>query len=117
MRLILNPGGCSEYLLPISQGQRFAIIHPARKQSGSLYDDYCKKGKVDVTVSANGEESSFICFPDPDSCDAHSCTGDFESVLTEDLTEVVLTLCVPESEPNPAAVWEINISEVNNNMT
>ena len=107
----MNPGGCAEYQLPVEVDQKFAIIHPARK-AGEPYEDYCPKAAVDVEITANGLQTQFSCFPDPDNCKSTACVGNFESVMSEDVTEVQLSLCVADTDPNTAAIWEINISEV-----
>ena len=112
MRLILNPGGCAEYKLPVETDQQFAIIHPARKDVGGPYENYCPKAKVDVTVEANGLKANFNCFLEADSCSSSSCAGSFASVLSEDVAEVQLSLCVADTDPNTAAIWEIDISKV-----
>ena len=110
-RLILNPGGCAVYVLPVFEEQRFAIIHPARK-AGEYYDDYCPKGEINIHISNNEQLTNFTCFPDPDDCRSNACVGDFESIITEGLTEVELSICVNEEEVNTAAIWELNISKV-----
>ena len=112
MRLILNPGGCAEYKLPVETDQQFAIIHPARKDVGGPYENYCPKAKVDVGVEANGLEASFSCFLDSASCESLACVGSFENVLSEDVSEIKMSLCVADSDPNTAAIWEIDISKV-----
>ena len=91
--------------------QKFAIIHPARK-AGEPYEDFCPKAVVDVELSANGLQTQFSCFPDPDNCKSTACVGNYESVMSEDVAEVQLSLCVADTDPNTAAIWEINISEV-----
>ena len=49
-RLILSPGGCAEYVLPVKADQNFAIIHPARKTTEGPYEDYCPKALINVAV-------------------------------------------------------------------
>ena len=112
MRLILNPGGCAVYQLPVEEDQRFAIIHPARKAADGPYESYAPKARVDVGVEANGLKAEFVCFPEPDSSDSTSCVGSFEPVLSRNVTEVQMVLCVNESDPNTGAIWEIDISKV-----
>lgn len=90
------------------------MIHPARK-AGVPWENYCPKGKVDVEVAAGDQRYQFQCFPEPDDCGSSACIGDFLSLLTENVTEVDLSLCVAETEVNTAAIWEINISEVGSN--
>ena len=111
MRLILNPGGCAVYRFPLEADQRFAMIHPARK-AGVPWESYCPKGSMEVEVAAGDQKYLFRCFPDPEDCGSSACIGDFLSLLTENVTEVDLSLCVPETEVNTAAIWEINMSEV-----
>ena len=111
-RLILNPGGCAVYLLPVKEEQTFTLIFPARKPSGGLYEDYCGKGRLNVVISSGSKETNFTCFDDPTSCDASACVGNFEPVLTEDFDEIQLSLCVPETDSNTASIWELNVSKV-----
>ena len=115
LRLILNPGGCAVYKLPVETDQKFVIIHPARKAADGPFESYAPKARVDVQVKANGLETEFVCFPEADSPDSTSCVGSFVSVLSKNVTEVQIVqmvLCVNESDPNTAAIWEIDISKV-----
>ena len=107
----MNPGGCSVYVLPVNEEQKFAIIHPARK-AGDPWENYCPKGRVDVQVTNNDQQTTFSCFPDPDDCRSNACVGSFESIITEGLSEIELSLCVNAKEVNTASIWEINISKV-----
>ena len=91
------------------------MIHPARK-AGVPWENYCPKGKVDVEMAAGDQKYVFQCFPDPEDCGSSACIGDFLSLLTENVTEIDLSLCVAETEVNTAAIWEINISEVSSNI-
>ena len=108
----MNPGGCAEYKLPVEADQKFAIILPARKDVGGPYEDYCPRARVDVGGEANGLRPEFVCFASADNCDATSCTGSFQSVINDEVTEIEMSLCVAESDPNTAAIWEILISKV-----
>ena len=112
MRLILNPGGCAEYRLPVDEGQKFAIIHPARKDGGGSNEVYGPKATVDIGVKANEIQTNFFCFTEPNNMASTPCVGSFESVLGNNVTEVSLNLCVNENDNNTAALWEIDISKV-----
>ena len=112
LRLILNPGGCAMYQFPVKTDQQFAIIHPARKAADGPFESYAPKARVDVQVKANGLETEFVCFPEADSPDSTSCVESFVPVLSKNVTEVQMVLCVNESDPNTAAIWEIDISKV-----
>lgn len=120
-RTILNPGGCASYSLPFRVDQTSVMVHPARKM-GSVYQDYCNKGKVEAEVSINGKADKvrFDCFTDPTSCSSKACLGQVGPVLAdldqEDLEAVHtcrLSLCVPANETRTASLWEINISSSN----
>ena len=110
----MNPGGCAVYVLPVNveDDQKFALIHPGRKDVGELYEKYCPKGRVEVEVYQNDKKANFSCFVDPDDCKSSTCVGDFATVLEDETEEVELSLCVPEDEVNTASIWEINISKV-----
>ena len=114
MRLILNPGGCAVYQLPVETDQQFAIIHPARKD-GDPWPNYCPKASVNVTITASNLQEDFTCFHEADNCDSTACVGNFESVMSKiQVTEIQMSLCVAATDPNTAAIWEINISQVVN---
>ena len=114
MRLILNPGGCAVYQLPVEIDQKFAIIHPARKD-GDPWPNYCPKASVNVTITASDLQEDFTCFHEADNCDSTACVGNFESVMSKmQVTEIQMSLCVAATDPNTAAIWEINISQVVN---
>ena len=110
-RLILNPGGCAVYVLPLTSTQKYAMIRPARKSEPN--EDFFPNAEVDVDISTNdGLQIKFSCFPDPDDCHYCSCVGNLESILTEDITEVEMSLCTLEEANITASLWEIDISEV-----
>ena len=108
-RLILNPGGCAVYVLPVNSGQKYVMIRPGRKSDP---EGYYPNAKVDVEVSTNSTQTTFSCFPDPEDCHYCACVGNFESVLTEDIAEVEMSLCTQEDANITASLWEIDISEV-----
>ena len=109
-RLILNPGGCAVYVLPLTSTQKYVMIRPARKSEPN--EDFFPNAEVDVEISANGLQTNFSCFPDPDDCHYCSCVGNLESILTEGITEVEMSLCTREEANITASLWEIDISEV-----
>ena len=99
----------------VEEGQRFALIHPGRKEiEGELYEYYCPKGRVEVEASSNEQKTSFSCFLDPEDCKSNECVGDLQSILEDETEEVELSLCVPIEEVNTASIWEIDISKANN---
>ena len=100
------------YQFPVEKDQQFAIIHPARKAADGPFESYAPKARVDVQVKANGLETEFVCFPEANSTDSTSCVGSFVPVLSKNVTLVQMVLCVNESDPNTAAIWEIDISKV-----
>ena len=88
------------------------MIRPARKSDPE--ENFYPNAKVDVEVSTNGLHTNFSCFPDPEDCHYCACVGNFESLLTEDISEVQMSLCTQEEANNTASLWEIDISEVSN---
>ena len=98
--------------MPVDEGQKFAIIHPARKDGGGSNEVYGPKATVDIGVKANEIQTNFFCFTEPNNMASTPCVGSFESVLGNNVTEVSLNLCVNENDNNTAALWEIDISKV-----
>ena len=90
--------------------QKYVMIRPARKSDPE--ENYYPNAKVDVDVSTNGLQTNFSCFPDPEDCHYCACVGNFESLLTEDISVVQMSLCTHEDANNTASLWEIDISEV-----
>ena len=98
-------------MFPVKRDQKYVLMHPGRKP-GDLYENYCPKAKVEVEISSPDLQTEFTCFPDPDDCHSSACVGNFLSLLTEDISEVQVTLRTEEQEVNTASIWELNISEV-----
>ena len=102
------------YVLPVdvTDEQKYALIHPARKAGDSPYENYCPKAQINVVVSTNDQEAAFTCFPDSTDCSSSACVGNFESILNENIEGVEISLCVDENDANTGSIWEINISKV-----
>ena len=107
---MLKPGGCAGYILPVTTEQKYVMIRPARKSDPE--ENYYPNAKVDVVVSTNGLQTNFSCFPDPEDCHYCACVGNFQSLLTEDISEVEMSLCTQEEANITASIWEIDITEV-----
>ena len=86
------------------------MIRPGRKSDPE--ENYYSNAQIDVEVSTSSLQTNFSCFPDPEDCLYCACVGNFESVLTEDIAEVEMSLCTQEEANITASLWEIDISEV-----
>lgn len=124
MRMILEPGGCATYNLPLRDGQNFIMVEPARKK-GNVYEDYCNKGAIQVDVNLNqallkegNKDAKFKCFNDTSSCSSASCVSDFSSILPDGVAignnSVHVKLCNEVGTTgNQASIWEIKLSSSN----
>lgn len=112
--MILQPGGCASYNLPIQKGQRYMFVEPARKNKGT-YADYCDKGKINVSAKVD-KVYSFSCFADPKNCSSTSCLGDLSSIidLNASSRQLHVEVCADPKSTNEGLVWELKLSESNN---
>ena len=114
-KMVLHPGGCATYKIPIDPDQAWMFVQPARKP-GKVYDDYCSKGKVSVQAKISQDEDVFECFKDPSDCSSKSCLGDIHKIVDSKATgqlNVHLEVCNDQASLNDAAIWEINFSSSN----
>jgi len=112
-KMILQPGGCASYVLPVAQGQQYLFVEPARKKRG-LYADYCGKGKVNIKARV-AKELSFSCFPDPNDCLSKSCLVDLKAIvdLKAASQQLHVEVCADPKSVNEGRVWELKLSVSN----
>jgi len=115
-KMMLSPGGCANYFLPLLPSQEYIFVQPARKQ-GALYNDYCHKGKIVVTTKTQAKKTTFNCFIDPNDCSPTSCIGHIVAGKIVDseagATQVHLEVCNDQHSQYDAAIWELNLSSSN----
>jgi len=109
-KLMLQPGGCATYVLPLKQGQKYLFVEPARKKRG-LYADYCGKGKVNVKARIT-KDLAFSCFTDPNDCLSKSCLGDLTKIvdLKAKSQQLHVEVCADPKSINEGRVWELKLS-------
>merc|ERR1719295_1489927 len=109
-KLVLQPGGCATYILPVQKGQRYMFVEPARKKR-AMYADYCGKGKVNIKARVS-KDFSFSCFNDTNDCSSKSCLGDLKDIvdLKASGQQLHVDVCADPKSVNEGRVWELKLS-------
>merc|ERR1719295_1840802 len=112
-KLVLQPGGCATYILPVQKGQRYMFVEPARKKR-AMYADYCGKGKVNIKARVS-KDFSFSCFNDTNDCSSKSCLGDLKDIvdLKASGQQLHVDVCADPKSVNEGRVWELKLSVSN----
>jgi hypothetical protein len=109
---MLSPGGMATYQLPYTKEDCFVMIKPGKKEvdHGSPFKD-----KADIAVSATnsiGDTLNQTCSkPASDSSSAASdyCSLPIESLVSDSMGILTVSISVPQEETREAAIWQIHI--------
>ena len=112
-KLMLSPGGCATYELPIVREDYtdlFLMVQPGKKE-GKYRPDYKDKANISLTASVEHRELTVECsVSDTDASSQASdyCLLNITALADPDLpcTGKVI-VCVPEAETRDASLWEL----------
>ena len=115
-KLMLSPGGCATYMLPIVREEYddlFLMVQPGKKE-GKYRADYKDKANISLTASVEDRELTVECsVSDTDASSQASdyCLLNITALADPDLpcTGQVI-VCVPGAETRDASLWELWVS-------